>query len=66
MISLVFLVCSVTLGCISEGPPEVFLDEASCHNVALDLIEENSKLVREGKLPQHAAIYKCINWGDPA
>jgi len=66
MISLVFLVCSLSFECLSEGPPEVFLDEASCHNVALDLIDKNSTLVREGKLPQHTAIYKCINWGDPA
>lgn len=64
MISLVFLVCTLD-GCSTVTPPNVFPDMESCQMVAITMIEDNKNAMERGELPEHSAIYKCYEWGDP-
>lgn len=67
MITLVFLVCSPFNGeCYSATSTVVYPTEAACTQDAADILNRNYKLQEEGKVPPEKAIYRCIEWGDPA
>lgn len=66
MITLVFLLCNPVVGCMSYSPDQVIPSEVVCHDVAAAILEEASQKVKSGEIPPHTALYKCINWGDPA
>ena len=67
MITLVFLVCSPFNGeCYSATSEVVYTTEAACTQDAADILGRNLKLQEEGKVAPEIAIYRCIEWGDPA
>lgn len=67
MITLIFLVCNPVSGtCYSATSQVVYPTEEVCQQDALAILERNYKLQEEGKMPPEQAIYRCINWGDPA
>ena len=67
MFSLVFLVCSPLSGsCYTATSTVVYPTEEVCKTDALDIIERNMALQKEGKMPPEQAIFKCIAWGTPS
>ena len=67
MITLVFLVCSPISGeCYSATSTVVYPTEAACTQDAVVILARNYKLQEEGKRLPEKAIYRCINWGEPA
>jgi len=67
MITLVFLVCSTVSGeCYSATSTTIHFQEEACISEAVAILERNYALQKEGKWPPEKAIFKCIEWGEPA
>lgn len=65
MITLAFLICVSNGSCISVTPEDVFADKASCELMARVILDVNRQRVLVGELPEHTAVWTCIEWGEP-
>ena len=64
MLSLVFMVCNMSVGqCVTASPKPVFMSEAFCEAAAQSIA---SDFFLQAKGENVQILYKCVNWGDPA
>lgn len=65
MITLAFLLCLPTGQCTQVAVEQVFRDEAACHIQASVIMDGVADRIAAGRMPDHSAVYQCIQWGDP-
>lgn len=63
MISLIFFICTVS-GCKTIAADTIFTTVGACDVAAQSTILKNYKDAEKGLMPEHRAIYACVNWGD--
>lgn len=65
MITLAFLICLPSGHCTQQAVEQVFRNEAACHAQASVILENVAGMVANGRMPDHASSYQCIQWGNP-
>jgi len=65
MISLVFFICT-GVNCITVAHEKPYKTEQECQLAAETTMYVNQLMVQRGEAPPHTAVYKCVQWGEPA
>ena len=66
MITLTFLICTLSGECVQNAPPQVFQSMAQCEATAMLIKDGVQRGVDNGTTPRHYSKHKCIDWGVPS